>query len=171
VLFIRRKASLFTEIFSEFKKGELKDTHIKYGNEKEEYALQLLDGGLHENKTPLMIVRIKGEPGYPKKNWTENSSDTVTGASEADSGQKGESTAALKTTATVKYEGCSAATEQQYNGIPATAYTGAFRHGEIGNTYFKSSRECSTATGNHLRIRSSAYFSPSTADRMKTAIR
>ena len=240
----------YTELsnkFSEFKKGELKNTYIKYGSEKEEYALQLLDGGQDKNKAPLMIVRIKGEPGYPKKNWTENPSDTVTGASEADSGQKGESTAALKTTVTVKYydlaadisaykidgnlymsmddisrlfrtrmiydpanrsvsfgdatracpaagmsydlaeypnpenligslpseiwsedgaavsfkftaqdnsfqnvrkkfdeklksEGFSIATEKQYSGIPATAYTDAFQHGEIGNTYFKSNR-------------------------------
>lgn len=72
-----------TNNLSDFKEGKIKNTYIKYLNDKEKYALQLIDGGFDGTKTPIILIKMMGEAGYPKKNWIENSSNIEIRSSDA----------------------------------------------------------------------------------------
>lgn len=50
-----------TKTRKEFRKGEIKNTYIKYKKEEQGFsqnAIQILDGGLNKNKIPVMIVQM-----------------------------------------------------------------------------------------------------------------
>lgn len=52
-----------TKSRSEFKKGEIKNTYLKYKKEKElsPDTIQIINGGLNKSKTPIIIVRMGGD--------------------------------------------------------------------------------------------------------------
>ncbi len=92
-----------TDSLSEFKQGECKNTYIKYGSNKEEYAAQMIDGGLDKNKNPIIIIKMKGI--RTKDDFVKIQNDaavSVSGASQNDAADSAGITA-VKTEVTVKY--------------------------------------------------------------------
>lgn len=103
-----------TNSLSKFKQGEMKNTYVKYGSNKEEYAIQLIDGGLDKNKIPIVIVRMKAKSECAEKDQAETESSSSSSASGVDA-----------KTVTVKGSGITADkinTIVQYYDFKANAY-------------------------------------------------